>query len=93
MLYFAYGSNLSRSGMRQRAPGARAIGVAVLEGHRFVIGRDGWASVEPARGQCVYGVLWKITPRGGRWLRGGLPLRFGDAELSPRSLAVGTYRG
>ena len=35
--------------------------------------------------------LWKITPRTGRWLRGAFPLRFGDAELSPRSLAVGVY--
>src|SRR5262249_10876091 len=36
---------------------------------------------------------WKIRPRSGRWLRGALPLKFGDAELSPRSLAVGTYQG
>ena len=63
MLYFAYGSNLSRAGMRQRAPAARALGIAVLDGHRFFIGRAGWASVEPARSARVYGVLWKITPR------------------------------
>jgi uncharacterized protein len=35
--------------------------------------------------------LWKVTPRSGRWLRGAFPLRFGEAELSPRSLAVGVY--
>jgi predicted pyridoxine 5'-phosphate oxidase superfamily flavin-nucleotide-binding protein len=35
--------------------------------------------------------LWKIMPRTGRWLRGAFPLRFGEAELSPRSLAVGVY--
>ena len=35
--------------------------------------------------------LWKVRPRAGRWLRGAFALRFGEAELSPRSLAVGTY--
>ncbi len=37
--------------------------------------------------------LWKIAPRSGRWLRGAFPLRFGEAELSPRSRAVGIYGG
>ena len=35
--------------------------------------------------------LWKVRPRHGHWLRGAFPLRFGEAELSPRSRAVGTY--
>ena len=35
--------------------------------------------------------LWKVRVQSGRWLRAGFPLRFGAAELSPRSLAVGTY--
>jgi hypothetical protein len=35
--------------------------------------------------------LWKVMPRSGRWLRRAFPLRFGEAELSPRSLAVGVY--
>ena len=37
--------------------------------------------------------LWKVKPISGRWLRGAFPLRFGEAELSPRSLAVGVYKG
>ena len=37
--------------------------------------------------------LWKVKPISGRWLRGAFPLRFGEAELSPRSLAVGVYGG
>ena len=37
--------------------------------------------------------LWKVKPQSGRWLRAGFPLRFGEAELSPRSLAVGVYGG
>jgi uncharacterized protein len=35
--------------------------------------------------------LWKVTVHSGRWLRAAFPLRFGAPELSPRSLAVGTY--
>jgi predicted pyridoxine 5'-phosphate oxidase superfamily flavin-nucleotide-binding protein len=35
--------------------------------------------------------LWKIRPRRGHWLRRAFPLRFGEAELSPRSSAVGVY--
>jgi predicted pyridoxine 5'-phosphate oxidase superfamily flavin-nucleotide-binding protein len=35
--------------------------------------------------------LWKVKVQSGRWLRAGFPLRFAEAELSPRSLAVGVY--
>ena len=62
-LHFAYGANMSRAVMKKYAPGARALGVAELAGHRFVITADGYASVEPARAQSVHGVLWRITPR------------------------------
>jgi predicted pyridoxine 5'-phosphate oxidase superfamily flavin-nucleotide-binding protein len=37
--------------------------------------------------------LWKVKPLAGRWLRNAFPLRFGAAELSPRSQAVGVYGG
>jgi predicted pyridoxine 5'-phosphate oxidase superfamily flavin-nucleotide-binding protein len=36
--------------------------------------------------------LWKVKPQAGRWLRAGFPLRFGEPELSPRSLAMGVYQ-
>jgi hypothetical protein len=62
-LYFAYGSNMSRAGMRRRCPGAHAVGTAILDNHRFIVGLDGWGSVVPARGQSVYGVLWRLSPR------------------------------
>lgn len=62
-LHFAYGANMSRAVMRKYAPGARPLGVAELADHRFVITADGYASVEPARGQTAHGVLWRITPR------------------------------
>ena len=62
-LHFAYGANMSRAVMRKYAPGARALGVAELADHRFVITADGYASVEPSRALTVHGVLWRITPR------------------------------
>lgn len=62
-LYFAYGSNMDRAGMAARCPGAIALGPAVLEGHRFVIGVDGWASAEVARDGNVLGVMWQIMPQ------------------------------
>ena len=37
--------------------------------------------------------LWKVKVDSGRWLRAAFPLRFGAAELSPRSRAVGVYGG
>lgn len=62
-LHFAYGSNMSRKGMEARCPSAEPAGLAILEDYRLIIMTDGYASVEPARGQDVYGVLWRLTPR------------------------------
>ena len=62
-LHFSYGANMSRAIMRRHARDAEPLGVAELTGHRFVITGDGYASVEPARGETVHGVLWRITPR------------------------------
>jgi cation transport regulator ChaC len=62
-LYFAYGSNMDRPAMKSRCPGARALGPAALEGHRFFVGREGWGSVAPRAGAVVHGVLWRVTPR------------------------------
>jgi hypothetical protein len=62
-LHFSYGANMSRAVMRRHAPQARALGVAELADHCFVITADGYGSVEPARGEIVHGVLWRITPR------------------------------
>ncbi len=63
MLHFAYGSNMHRALMRKHAPAAAPIGVAALPNYRFVITADGYASVEPARGRTVLGMLWRLTPR------------------------------
>lgn len=63
MFYFAYGSNMPRAAMQRRCPAARPVGPARLAGYRFFVGIDGWGSVRPSRGDTVYGVLWRVTPR------------------------------
>lgn len=63
MLYFAYGSNMSRGPMRTRCPTAKELGRAILRGYRFVIMANGFASVVPAPGAAVHGIVWRIGPR------------------------------
>ena len=93
-LHFAYGSNMSRALMAARCPGARALGPASLEGWRFLIIRDGYASVGPAPGMTVHGVLWRLTARdlaalnayenlaAGLYVRRTLPVLLGARRLS-----------
>ncbi len=88
--YFAYGSNMSRTRMGRRCRHATAIGRARLEGWRFLVTRDGYASVVPAPGAVVHGVLWRVSARdlaalnayesldSGLYVRRTLPVRAGD---------------
>jgi gamma-glutamylcyclotransferase (GGCT)/AIG2-like uncharacterized protein YtfP len=92
-LYFAYGANMDRAGMAARCRQARAQGPAVLERHHFVISGDGYASVVPARGESVHGVLWRLSPRdlaalnifesldSGLYRRASLPVRIGGRRV------------
>ena len=60
-LYFAYGSNMSRSWMRQLCPKAEALGPAMLADYRFLVMSGGYASVLLHAGDAVHGVLWRIV--------------------------------
>jgi hypothetical protein len=60
--YFAYGSNMDPEQMHYRCPGASVIDTATLAEHRFIINRQGFASVVPVTACNVFGVLWEITP-------------------------------
>jgi hypothetical protein len=62
-LYFAYGSNMNRSAMARRCPGAQAIGPARLDNYQFFVGIEGWGSVKPNPDATVHGILWRLTPR------------------------------
>lgn len=61
-LYFAYGANMERAAMRKRCGHATAHGVAALRGWRYTIAQ-GYGCVTPAPGRCVFGVVWRLTPR------------------------------
>jgi len=63
MLYFAYGSNMSSALMQARCREAEALGIPTLPGFQFLITLNGYASLLPARGICVLGVVWRVTAR------------------------------
>ena len=60
-LYFAYGSNMDRAAMAGRCPASRPLGVARLPRHRFVISREGYASVARDPRRTVWGILWDLA--------------------------------
>jgi gamma-glutamylcyclotransferase (GGCT)/AIG2-like uncharacterized protein YtfP len=47
--------------MARRCPGARLLGSAVLSGHRWLINRQGVATVVPDAKSDVHGLLWSCT--------------------------------
>lgn len=60
-LYFAYGANMDVAAMALRCPGSKPLGLARLPRHRFIITRDGYASVVRDPRRVVYGVLWDAS--------------------------------
>lgn len=66
VLVFAYGSNLDEAQMRARCPTARREARATLRGHALIFGgfsrrwNGGVASVRPARGAEVAGLLYAL---------------------------------
>lgn len=60
-LYFAYGSNMHRAAMVERCPASKPLGIARLPRHRFVIAREGYASVLRDPRRTVWGVLWDLA--------------------------------
>ena len=66
MLYFSYGSNLNRSAMARRCPGAKPVGVARLDGFRLQF--RGYAHIALAPGHYVQGAVYEITESHARLL-------------------------
>ena len=67
-LYFAYGSNMASARLRERAPSARALGVALLPGYAWRCNKpsaDGTAraNLVAASDAETWGVLYEIHPR------------------------------
>jgi gamma-glutamylcyclotransferase len=59
--YFAYGSNMVAPQMHQRCPAAQDMGMARLDGWRFLINQEGYATLMPDQSAYVLGVLWSLT--------------------------------
>lgn len=57
-LYFAYGANMDVAAMATRCPRSKALGLARLPRHRFIVTTDGYASVVRDPLESVHGVLW-----------------------------------
>jgi hypothetical protein len=60
-LYFAYGSNMDREAMAVRCPASKAVGIARLARHRFLVTREGYASVVRDPRRTVWGLLWDLS--------------------------------
>ena len=64
-LYFAYGSNMNLNQMAFRCPDAEVVDTVRLEGYRLAFcmngGGNGVATIIPAEGSYVDGVLWRIS--------------------------------
>lgn len=60
-LYFSYGANMATEAMATRCPEARLLGPALLDGHAFLINARHFATITPAAGKLVHGVLWLLT--------------------------------
>lgn len=64
--YFAYGSNMGQSALRERCPSARQLGTARVEGFRLGFTRrsekrgGGVADLVPAPGRVVWGALFDL---------------------------------
>ena len=62
-MYFAYGSNINIGQMACRCPAATPVCPVVLDNYRLAFrGGGGVATIIPAEGEKVYGLLWKLTP-------------------------------
>jgi len=68
-LYFAFGSNLSVSQMRERCPGCEPVGPALLRGRELGFAYrsqnfppGGAADVPESEGAEVWGALYRLTP-------------------------------
>jgi AIG2-like family len=58
--YIAYGSNMCRAQMAERCPAARLLGVAALPGRRFLINRQGYATLVTAPAEGAWGLVWAL---------------------------------
>lgn len=88
-LYFAYGSNLCMRQMARRCPDAVDPRPATLADHDWLINERGVATVEPAAGAVVHGVLWRVSDHDLTVLDSaeGVPVRYRRDRLQVHTAA------
>ena len=59
--YLAYGSNLCADQMAWRCPAAVPGEVLRLDGWRFIINGEGFATLLPEGGSVAWGLVWHLT--------------------------------
>lgn len=65
-LYLAYGSNLNLAQMKNRCPGAKLLGYAMVNNYRLIFrgsGSGNYLSIEPEIGAAVPCGVFSITPK------------------------------
>jgi gamma-glutamylcyclotransferase (GGCT)/AIG2-like uncharacterized protein YtfP len=60
-LYFAYGANMDVAAMANRCPSSKALGLARLPRHRWIMSADGYATVIRDPRREVHGMLWELA--------------------------------
>lgn len=60
-LYFAYGSNMDAAAMALRCPASRLVGPGRLHRHRFIVMKEGYASILRDPRATVWGVVWDLA--------------------------------
>jgi hypothetical protein len=85
--YIAYGSNMCREQMAERCPAARLVGVTALPGRRFLINRQGFATLASAPAAQAYGLIWALTAEDERRLDGYEGVADGDYRKEAMILA------
>lgn len=85
--YVAYGSNMCRVQMAKRCPAARLLGIASLPGRRFLINRQGFATLVSTPAAQAYGLIWALTAEDVRSLDGYEGVAEGDYRKEAMILA------
>lgn len=85
-LYLAYGSNLNLAQMKNRCPGAKLLGYAMVNNYRLIFrgsGSGNYLSIEPEIGNTVPCGVFSITPKDERNLDNyeGFPRFYKKMEL------------
>jgi gamma-glutamylcyclotransferase (GGCT)/AIG2-like uncharacterized protein YtfP len=61
-LYFAYGANMDIETMLDRCPSSKFLIDGSLVGYRFIINKNGVATIVKDNNHAVFGKIWELAP-------------------------------